>query len=197
MDKVTLQRARALCLSIVLLAACIVAMASEGRCQATPALNSKEIMQLCNRHTKQSATSASFDLNIIGSLAGKFGWGKSKLIEVSDSIYFLIGQEESDCRLLLTSVISKEDYRDNQARRLETLISLQEFRENAEKATNEKISVKPAPADPAALLAELIKKLPLPGGAIVKRGGSDLEGPVGEQLNKIVDLARKSRNRNL
>jgi hypothetical protein len=167
----------------------------QDRGQDSPALTGKEIIKLCNRHTKQSATSASFDLSIIGSLAGKFGWGKSKLIEVSDSIYFLIGQEESDCRLLLTGVITKEDYRDNQAKRLEALITLQEFRENAEKANHEKVSAKPAQADPAALLAELLKKLP--GGGIVKRGGSDLEGPVGEQLNKVVDLARKSRNRNL
>jgi hypothetical protein len=197
MSKVKLQPALAFCMSILLLGACILAMASEGSCQTMSPLITKEIIQLCNRHTKQSATSASFDLNIIGKLSGHFGWGKSKLIEISDSVYFLIGQEESDCRLLLTAVITKEEYRDNQARRLEALINLQEFRENAQRAKNEKVAVKPAAADPAGLLEELIKKLPNPGGALVKRGGSELQGPVVEQLNKVIDLARKSRNRNL
>jgi hypothetical protein len=196
MSKVKPQRALAFCISIVLSGACIVAMASEGRCQATSQMTNKEIIELCNRHTKQSATSGSFDLNIISKLSGKFGWGKSKLIEVSESVFYLIGQEESDCGLLLHNVITKEEYRDNQARRLEALIALHEFRENAEREAKEKVAVKPANADPNGLLEELIKKLPSHGGAIVKRGGSDLEGPIGEQLNKVIELARKSRNRN-
>ena len=92
-------------------------------------------------------------------------------------------------------VITKEEYRDNQARRLEALVNLQKFRENAEKAAGEKVAAKPPNADPNKLLEELNKMLPPPGGGIVKRGAL-LQGSVSEQLNEMIELARKSRVRN-
>jgi hypothetical protein len=184
-------------ITMVLIGAWSALTAPEVQSQVQSLRTDKEVIQLCNRHTRQSATSASFDLGILGRLAAKLEISKSKLIEVSDSVFFLIGQEESDCRLLLSGIINKEDYRASQEKRLEVLAGLQKYRENAEKAAEERISAKPANADPSKLLEELNKKLPPPSGNVVKRPASFLRASsVGEQLDEVIDRARKSRIRN-
>jgi hypothetical protein len=159
-------------------------------------MTDKQIVDLCNRHTKQSAASASFDVGILARLSGILHIEKKALVEISDSVFYLIGQEECDCRLLLHGVLNKEEYRFGQEKRLEALTNLQKFRENGQKLANEKVAVKPPEADLSKLLEELTKKLPPPNGGVVKRGGSDLHGTLGEQLNEVIEQARKSRNRN-
>jgi hypothetical protein len=183
--------------SIVLVGGWCAIAAPGVQGQVKSLMTNKEAVQLCNRHTRQSATSATFDLDILGKLGTRLGISKTKLIEVSDSVFFLIGQEESDCRLLLSGIINKEEYRASQEKRLDTLAGLQKYRENAQKAAEEKVSAKPANADPSKLLEELNKKLPSPTGNVVKRPASFLSAAsVGEQLDEVIDRARKSRDRN-
>jgi hypothetical protein len=183
------------CCTTVLVSACMLFMAPAGRSQeAGASLSNKEIINLCNRHTKQSSTSVSFDFSILDRVAGKIALGKNKLIEVSDTIYYLIGQEETDCRLLLLDKISREDYRANQEKRLDALLALHQFRENAQKAAGEKVEAKPTGADPRKLLEELGKLLPGPKG-VVKRGFEDLQGPIDAQLNEVIKVARKAGDR--
>lgn len=190
------RRLLAFLIPFVVSSAWIAATPLKARCQVNSPKTNKEVIELCNRHTKQSATSASFDLNILGHLGAKLGFSKTKLIEISDSIYFLLGQEENDCRLLVSGIINKEEYRDSEARILETFSVLQRYRETAEKSAEERVSVKPTSADPVKLLEELFKKVPPPKAGVVKRPASFLKSSsVGEQFDEVIDLARKSRDR--
>src|SRR2546422_26816 len=98
--------------------------AAEGRDKP---LSVKDAIRLCDRHTRQSARSANFDLTILSRIRAKVDLPKNKLVELSDSVYFLVGQEEGDCRLLAQDIISVKDFRDNQASRLQTLLNLQKY----------------------------------------------------------------------
>jgi|SRR5882672_2643552 len=188
-------RVLAFSLSIATLALCMVAMASETRSQVSHQLTKKEVVELCNRHTKQSAASVSFDLGILAKLIGKTDIHREQLIKVSDFVFYLIGQDEVDCHLLLLDKMTPEEYRSGEGKRLEALVTYQHFRENAETSAHEKVTAKPPEADPNSLLQELLKKLPLPGAGGARRGGTDLQGSVGEQLNQVIDVARKAGDR--
>ena len=187
-------RTRTLLIAFALFSLLLTATTPKTRCQTNPP-KIADVLKLCDWHVRQSTVSVTFDLTILSRIAGKLGLPKTKLIEVSDSIFFLIGQEEIDCRLLLWGVITMEEFRAHQARRLQTLIDLQKYRENAQKAVGESVLPKPKTADPDKLLEELNKKLPPPKGGTTQVPASFLGLSLTEQLDKVIGQAKKSIER--
>jgi len=180
--------------AVVVLTLFVTAKSEVAEGRDTP-LSLKDVVKLCDRHTSQSARSANFDLSILSKVRAKVDLPKIKLVDLSDSVYFLVGQEEGDCRLLALEIIDVKEFRENQAKRLETLLNLQKYREAAQKAAGEPVSAKPKNADPDSLLDELNKKLPpVQSGTATKP--ASFEGlSLGDWLENVLVDAKKARLR--